>query len=99
MASKQSKLVLVEWEDSAYMYGKWHELEPVMGFHTATCFTVGWVMRKGKKGLVLASSIGSDEVGDAQGDDQRSVLSLRHRCGSPPAHHHLGGDGVAPEPS
>lgn len=57
-----STLLLVEWADSCILYSKWTPLEDVERDPTPVRIqTVGWVLRRTRKTLVLVQNVGGIE--------------------------------------
>lgn len=56
----QPKLVLVEWEDALHEFG-WLDEFPKADPDHVMCQTVGWLMVKTKKHIVVAQTISGDD--------------------------------------
>lgn len=62
------ELVLVEWEDSAQPTSNWRYLDDPPALEVIQCISVGWVIGKNDRVIMLAPNIGDYESGDgAQG--------------------------------
>ena len=61
-------LVLVEWVDSSQPVSAWHFLDDSPALEVVHCTSVGWLVKKDARALMLAPNIGGTERGDmAQG--------------------------------
>lgn len=56
----QPKLVLIEWEDAQHEFG-WLDAFPKDDPDHVMCQTVGWLMVKTKKHVVVAQTISGDD--------------------------------------
>ena len=71
-------LVLVTWRDSCSPGRKWQDRDWVKDNYTAvTCRSVGWLVRRDKKDLVLCASYGQPEVGDVTAIPSACVVSVK----------------------
>jgi hypothetical protein len=57
------KLVLVEWVDSVQPVSSWYLLTAAPSLEIIQCVSVGWLVGKTKKVLMLAPNIGDIESG------------------------------------
>jgi hypothetical protein len=57
------KLVVVEWVDSAQPLPSWRLLDDAPEPEIIVCLSVGWVIAKTKKVLMLAPNLGDIESG------------------------------------
>jgi hypothetical protein len=55
------KLVLIEWEDAEHKFG-WLDELPSDNPEQVMCHTVGWLMVKTKKHVVVAQTISADDA-------------------------------------
>jgi hypothetical protein len=68
--------VLIEWVDACdWSPGEWVDLEPLESGHATGCdvITVGWLVQKSKRALVLALSI-------SEADDGRGLFVVPMAC-------------------
>jgi hypothetical protein len=68
--------VLIEWVDACdWSPGEWVDLEPLKSGHATGCdvITVGWLVQKSKRALVLALSI-------SEADDGRGLFVIPTAC-------------------
>lgn len=60
---KRNKLVLVEWVDSVQPVSSWRLLDDLPALEIVECVSVGWLVNKSRKVLMLAPNIGDIESG------------------------------------
>ena len=68
--------VLIEWTDACdWSPAEWVDLEPLESGHATGCdvITVGWLVQKSKRALVLALSI-------SEADDGRGLFVVPMAC-------------------
>jgi len=76
------ELVLVEWEDSVQPISSWRYLHDLPSLEAVQCVSVGWIVGKNDRVIMLAPNIGDYESGDgAQGTGfiripQRSITRM-----------------------
>jgi len=62
----KNKLLLVEWVDSVQPVSAWHFLSDLPPLEVVQCASVGWVVGKTKKVIMLAPNIGGTQSGDSR---------------------------------
>ena len=61
MINESYQLVLVTWHDAIEMEAGWHDMKEITQQKTATCKTVGWLVDKNDKQIIIMSTIEEDE--------------------------------------
>jgi hypothetical protein len=64
---KRSRLILVEWEDSAQPLPAWRFLDDAPPLEAIQCVSVGWIVGQANGVLMLAPNIGDAGSESAQG--------------------------------
>lgn len=58
------KLVEVIWDDSAHLTPRWRSFGEIRASRAATCETVGYVVKRSRRWLLLSSTV---SIGDSEG--------------------------------
>lgn len=61
MTNETYELVLVTWRDAVEMEAGWHDMKEITKQETAVCKTVGWLVAKDDKRIIIMSTIEEDE--------------------------------------
>jgi len=54
---KEFPLVLIRWQDITSSHTGWIEQEEIDALKTATCYSVGWIIKEDKKNVYLISAL------------------------------------------
>jgi len=73
---KTKRLVLVHWVDSCSPSRKWQDPSEAKTYKRDEAETVGWLLRKDKDTVLLASSMSSEQIGDLTAIPTGAVLSI-----------------------
>lgn len=71
------RLVEVTWMDSCSPSRKWQDPSISKEYGPSLCFSVGWMTKRDKDTVIIASSYGPDEVGDVTAIPAVCVKKIR----------------------